>query len=180
MLSHQVMLVPACGPNNPDAQDLNSLDGVAKTNPYLTEQCLRDLIVHEAEEWLETPFHHAAAVKGVNGGVDCLMLLVEVYSRVGIIDKPDVPYYPADWHMHRDLERYMMGVTEYAVEVDKPVRGGLALYKFGRCYSHGVIITEWPNFIHAYWNVGRVLRGSGELNPFQGREVRFFDPIQWS
>src|SRR5262249_43477037 len=43
----------------------------------------RAAVVAEAESWIGTPFHHAARVKGA--GVDCLMLLAEVYERAGIV-----------------------------------------------------------------------------------------------
>ncbi len=28
--------------------------------------------------------------------------------------------------------------------------GDIVLWKFGRCFSHGAIIVEWPTIIHAY------------------------------
>ena len=65
---------------------------------------LRAAAVKEAKTWIGTPFHHAARVKGA--GVDCLMLLAEVYERAGVTAgriKP--PFYVPDWHLHRDAER---------------------------------------------------------------------------
>jgi cell wall-associated NlpC family hydrolase len=40
-------------------------------------------VIVEARRWLNTPYHHAAAVHGV--GVDCLMLLCCVYSAAGVV-----------------------------------------------------------------------------------------------
>src|SRR3954454_10152249 len=59
---------------------------------------LRAAVVTEAETWIGTPFHHAARVKGA--GVDCLMLLAEVYERAGITaGRINPPFYVPDWHL---------------------------------------------------------------------------------
>ena len=105
-------------------------------------------VVAAAETWLRTPYHHAARIKGA--GVDCLTLLAEVYHEAGIVPKVKVPYYPKDWHLHKDAERYMDGLLDYAVEIEgPPLPGDIALWKFGRCYSHGAIVKDWPVIIHA-------------------------------
>jgi NlpC/P60 family putative phage cell wall peptidase len=148
---------------------------VTVINP-VTEAVLRDYIVEEAESWLGTPFHHMARVKGA--GVDCLMLLCEVYEKVGIVPHIPTEYYPPDWHMHRDVERYMDGLRRYAEEVEVPLRGDIAMVKMGRVFSHGAIITEYPYIIHAYWGAHCVTRGSVLNVPFSGRTVKFFSPFR--
>src|SRR6266496_3157295 len=75
----------------------------------------RELVVKEAESWIGTPFHHAARVKGA--GVDCLMLLAEVYERAGVVAPIEPPFYVPDWHLHRDAERYLEGLIRYAREI---------------------------------------------------------------
>ncbi len=65
----------------------------------------RSVVIAEAETWLRTPYHHMGRVKG--GGSDCLMLLAEVYEAAGVIPHIDVPFYPPDWNLHRDAERYL-------------------------------------------------------------------------
>src|SRR5215471_11779007 len=93
----------------------------------------RQAVLAEAIEWLQTPYHHAARVKGA--GVDCLTLLAEVYERAGIIPHVEIPFYPPDWHLHRDAERYLEGVMQYAREIDGPPQpGDIAIFKFGRCF----------------------------------------------
>jgi len=72
----------------------------------------RAAVVGEAESWIGTPFHHAARVKGA--GVDCLMLLAEVFERAGVTGHIEPQFYVPDWHMHRDAERYMEGLLGYA------------------------------------------------------------------
>ena len=52
-----------------------------------------------------------ARVKGA--GVDCLMLLAEVYERAGITAHVEPPFYVPDWHLHRDAERYLDGLRAW-------------------------------------------------------------------
>lgn len=136
---------------------------------------LRRAVVAEAREWIGTAFHHEARIKGA--GVDCLMMLAEVYERAEVVGHIAVPHYPADWHMHREAERYMEGLLTYAREIPAPpLPGDIALFKFGRVFSHGAIVVEWPRLIHAYWAIG-VVWGDATLHPLKGREVRFFTPF---
>lgn len=85
------------------------------------------------------------------------MLLAEVYGAVGLIPRLDPKPYPADWHMHRDVERYLQQVLEYAVPTDTPLPGDVVLYRFGRCVSHGAIVIEWPMVVHAFMREGAVV-----------------------
>jgi cell wall-associated NlpC family hydrolase len=136
---------------------------------------LRSLVRAEAESWLRTPYHHMGRVK--HGGTDCLMLLAEVYRDAGVIPQTDIGFYPPDWHLHRDAERYVEGLLRFAREVEQPPReGDVALFKFGRCFSHGAIVVAWPQLIHAWWDAG-VVRGTADQPPLSGRPVRFFDPF---
>lgn len=135
---------------------------------------MRASVVKEVQEWIGTPFHHAARVKGA--GIDCLMLLAEVYERAGVTDRIEPPFYVPDWHLHRDAERYMQGLLHYARPVDVPEPGDIALFRFGRTFSHGAIIVAWPQLIHAYWSIG-VVWGDATLFPLAGRPVRFFSPF---
>ena len=121
----------------------------------MTTEETRAAIVAEARLWLGTPYHHAARVRG--SGVDCAMLLAEVYNAAGAIPPVAVGTYPPDWHLHRADERYMATVLDYATEIDTtPAPGDVALFRFGRCYSHGAIVVQWPLAIHAYKGDGVV------------------------
>ena len=135
----------------------------------------RSAVVTEAEAWLRTPYHHMGRIKG--GGTDCLMLLAEVYEAAGVIPHIDVPFYPPDWHLHRDAERYLDGVMRYAREVEgPPERASVAIFKFGRCFAHGAIVVSWPRLIHAWWDAG-VVYADATQSPLAGRSVRFFYPF---
>lgn len=112
-------------------------------------------VIAEALTWIGTPYHHAARIKGV--GVDCAFLLIEVFANCGLIERFVPPAYPMDWHLHRGEERYLSHVLQYAEEVEIPEPGDIALYKFGRCVSHGAIVVGWPKVIHAQRRQGCVI-----------------------
>lgn len=108
----------------------------------------RERVVAAAKTWLGTPYHHRGRVKGA--GIDCLTILAETFAEAGLIPPAHIPYYPKDWHLHRDAERYLDGLFQYAAEIEgPPLPGDIVLWRFGRCYSHGAIVVEWPMVIHA-------------------------------
>ncbi|MFZ5658775.1 MAG: hydrolase [Pseudomonadota bacterium] len=131
----------------------------------------RAAVVREALSWLRTPYHHHADVKGA--GADCIMLLIRVYHACGLIPDVDPRPYPHDWHLHRDEERYLDGVLRYARPVKQPQPGDVALYRFGRCISHGAIVTRWPQVVHAYLGQGVILSESDQP-PLAGRLAGFY------
>ena len=132
-------------------------------------------VIEEARGWLRTPYHHMGRVRGA--GTDCLMLLAEVYERAGVIPHIDVPFYPPDWNLHRDAERYLFGVACHAREIAEPAQpGDVAVFKFGRCFAHGAIVLTWPRLIHAWHSTG-VVDVDATQPPLAGRPVRFFDPF---
>ena len=136
----------------------------------------RERVVEEARAWLLTPYHHMARIKGA--GVDCLTLLAEVYERAGIIPHAEIPFYPPDWNLHRDEERYLKGVMQYAREIDgPPLPGDIAVFKFGRTFAHGVIVTEWPKFISANMDLRQVIDGSADDPYYAPRPRKFFSPF---
>jgi cell wall-associated NlpC family hydrolase len=133
-------------------------------------------VVAEARTWIGTKYHHMARVKGA--GTDCLMLLAEVYEACGIIPHLDVPFYPADWNLHRDAERYLSGVMQHAREIEGPPQpGDVALFKFGRCYAHGAIVTNWPLIIDAWVGVGVLEGDATQPKLARAGRARFFDPF---
>ena len=134
---------------------------------------LRQRIVEEARSWLGTPYHHQAMVKGA--GVDCAMILVAVYRAVGLIPASFDPRpYPQDWHLHRDAERYLGNITRFCCEVETPQVGGIAVWRFGRTFSHGGICIGGNQVIHSYIGRGVVLDDMGQAE-LSGRGVRYFD-----
>lgn len=115
----------------------------------------RARVVEVAKTWLRTPYHHQGRIKGA--GADCLTLLAEVYHEAGIVPKVEIPFYVHDWHLHRSEEKYLSGLLKYTHEISSPpLPGDIILWKFGRCFSHGAIVADWPFFIHSYIGKGCV------------------------
>ena len=54
--------------------------------------------------------------------------------------------------------------------------GDVALFRFGRCFSHGAIVVDWPTVIHA-WHVGGVMLTDVKQPLLVSRPVRFFSPF---
>lgn len=132
----------------------------------------RAAVVAAARAWIGTPYHHAADVKGRLGGVDCAMLLVRVYCDLGLVEPFDPRPYTRDWMLHRSDERYLGFLLARSHEVSatdvKP--GDIILFRVGRCYAHGGIVTK-PDpltIVHAFSNAGIVIeeeiRRSSELS----------------
>lgn len=111
----------------------------------------RTSLLAEARSWIGTPYHHKARIKGV--GVDCGGLLYEVYSPYFTFPPYPTNYAP-DWTLHRENEIYLDFMTPYAVEVSDPVMGGVAVFRAGRNFGHGGIVTEKGTIIHAYGRNG--------------------------
>lgn len=105
-------------------------------------------MVEIAFSWLRTPYVHHAKIKGA--GADCLTLLAGIYEEAGLIGPVNIPYYPHDWHLHHAAERYLEGLLQYTHEVESPLPGDIILWKFGRCFSHGAIVVDYPKIIHAH------------------------------
>jgi cell wall-associated NlpC family hydrolase len=132
----------------------------------------RAAVVAEALTWLNTPYHHAARIKGA--GVDCAMLPAAVYRAAALIPEFAVDHYPPDWHLHRNAERYLDIVTRHASEVLAPTGAGdFVLYRWGRCFAHGAIVIAWPQIVHAVIHVGVVL-DNGDCGRLADRPRRFF------
>lgn len=132
-----------------------------------TEKRQREAIVKEALSWLGTPYHHMGRVKGA--GVDCGMFILGVFENCNLLPKTKVDYYPHDWHLHRDKQQYLGWLGKYTKRVSAPQPGDIVAYQYGRCISHGAIVIQWPQVIHAYIDLGVVLADAakGELTERQ-------------
>ena len=101
--------------------------------------------------------HVCADVKGV--GCDCAMLLVRVFVDLGLVAPFDPRPYSADWHLHRNEEVYLRLLLERAHLVDAAEPGDVVLFRYGRCFSHGGIVTRSKplTIVHAFAAAGIVL-----------------------
>lgn len=142
--------------------------------PSQAEQ--RAAIVREAMSWWKTPYHHHGRIKGPGGGVDCLMLLVEVFERTGFAANVEPGFYPHDWHLHHTQERYVEGLATYVRQLgegERPQPGDIGLWRFGLTFSHGgIVVDDGPMVLHSLIRRGVILTRATEA-PLRGR------PVQW-
>ena len=124
----------------------------------------RDRVVTEARRWIGTRYHPAADIRGA--GVDCGMLIVRVFVDLGLCAPFDPRPYPADWHLHRSDERYLGFVTDHCREIDVAAPGDICVFRFGRCYAHGGIVTRAKplTLVHAFSPAGTVLEEAVAAN----------------
>ena len=142
-------------------------------------------VVAQSRKWLRTPYHHNAAAMGE--GVDCARLILESFVDAGIgVERFDVGQYTHDWHLHRGEEKYLEVVETYLSRVDDvelPLseRGDFScapadvlVWRVGRTFSHGAIVTEWPKVIHAYFPSRMVEEVSVVNTPMAFRPMRVY------
>lgn len=136
----------------------------------------RASVIAEARSWIGTPYHHAADIKGKSGGVDCAMLLVRIFCDLGLVEHFDPRPYTRDWFLHRGEERYMGTLLRSAREVREPQPGDIALFRLGRCYAHGGVVSRSDplTIIHAHSVTGRVTEGKIALFPDLARRPVIF------
>jgi cell wall-associated NlpC family hydrolase len=129
-------------------------------------QHLRQAVLAAARTWKGTPYHHQSNIKAV--GVDCLYFIAEAYREAGIVSQIDIPTYAFQWNLNHNTETYLNGLLQHAREVETPQPADIALWKIGRTYSHGAIVIQWPNIIHAV-----IGRGVTEDNVDQALWLKF-------
>ncbi|WP_420863749.1 NlpC/P60 family protein [Algirhabdus cladophorae] len=120
-----------------------------------------DKAIAEAREWLGTPYHHQASVKGA--GTDCLGLLRGIWRHLYGAEPQLVPTYTADWAE--------TGTTDVLIEAAwrhltpsptlAPKRGDVLVFRLQSeaIAKHlGVVSRDGdePYFIHAYSGHGVV------------------------
>jgi hypothetical protein len=85
-------------------------------------------------------------------GVDCAMILVRVFCDLALVGRFDPRPYTRDWMLHRDDERYLGFLLASARPVETPSPGDVMMFRIGRCYAHGGIVTKADplSLLHAY------------------------------
>ena len=132
----------------------------------------RKAIIEEAQDWLRTPWRHRARVKGA--GVDCAQFLIGVHAGAGLIDDFDTGPYPEDWMLHGDSELFLPFIERYMKQVDAPQPADVALWRFGRGFSHAAIVIDYPRIIHAYRREGAVVYGDASTHELSRRPCLFY------
>lgn len=142
----------------------------------------RMAVAAEARSWLGTNYHHHGRVKGA--GVDCAMLLAEVFERCGIVPPVEIGAgdYPHDWHLHESRELFEEQALRYAAPLDdglRPQVGDFGLWRYGRARSHaGLVVEVEPRsllIVHAYIGAG-VIKSRDTEAPLAGHRVRWYSP----
>lgn len=140
---------------------------------------IRAAVVAEAMTWVGTPYHHHARVKGA--GVDCAQILIAVFcDALKIVAPVDPGFYSRQWHLHRSEELYRRWLQEAGARRTSTIQAGdVALFKYGRTFSHGAICVnaEGGEFVHAYIRLGVVRTRTSEA-PLEGREVEHWSVIE--
>ena len=150
------------------------------------EAVARKALIEEALSWIGTPFCDCGDVKGPKGAVDCAMLMTRCAVDTGLVPPFDPRPYPPRWHVHRDEERFLDWLTKElgASETDSPTVGDIAVWKFGRTFSHGGILISSAEVVHAYAANRMVIRTRRDepylsqvavFSTVTPREVRYFD-----
>lgn len=150
------------------------------------EAAARAAVLREALSWIGTPFRDCADVKGPQGAVDCAMLLVRVFVDTGILPAFDPRPYPARWHLHRSRERFLEWIEEAlgARRVERPRPGDVVIWQFGRCFSHGAILINSEEVVHAYAHARQCVTSRLDEHPLRyvsmnatewPRPVRYYD-----
>lgn len=149
------------------------------------EAAERARVVAAAALWLGTKWKHRANVLGE--GIDCAHHLLETGVRSGMVERFDPSFYTRDWHWHRDEERFLDAVREHAPEIGEGeasirergcdfsvLSGNVILWKNGRTFSHGGIVSEWPMVIHASWPARSCIEESVYGGILETSPVRIF------
>jgi cell wall-associated NlpC family hydrolase len=132
----------------------------------------RTLVVKEALSWLNTPYHPLAREKGL--GVDCVMLLAEVYERAGLIPHLEPGFYSVQQGLHSVEEVLESVVLAHGCPVAEPLPGDAVLFRYGRSYSHAGIMITPTRFVHAMAAVGLVCTTDLSDGEVAGRDPRFY------
>jgi cell wall-associated NlpC family hydrolase len=150
----------------------------------------RELVVAAARTWAGTPYHHLAKVKGA--GVDCGQLVIAAFEEAGAIqESPSPEFYTCDWHLHRNEDKYIDTVEKVLTRrfgddersIDQRLledasfalpAGEVIVFRVGRTFSHGGIVTQWPQFIHSYLPSGIVEEVDIRNTPMSARPSRVY------
>ena len=83
--------------------------------------------------------------------------------------------YAIDHMLHSDREVFRGWCERFGRLTNDPKPGDVALWRFGRCYSHGGIVIDWPQrVIHAFRPFGEVCETPSDASRLAGRDVIHF------
>jgi cell wall-associated NlpC family hydrolase len=134
----------------------------------MEEQQQRLAVVQEALTWLGTPYHHQGRIRGA--GVDCGMLLLEVFEAAGVMPHHEPEPYPTDWFLHKGAEIYFDHFAQHTEPVvGTPLPGDIVLLRVGRCIAHGAIVIAWPKVVHTHARAGVIEDDAEQTSEFKDK-----------
>jgi NlpC/P60 family putative phage cell wall peptidase len=112
----------------------------------------RPHIVALAREWLGTPYHHQASLRGV--GTDCIGLVRGIYRELYGADAPEaLPAYTRDWAEANGRETLIEAARRHLVEIPrfKARPGDVLVFRWrrGSLAKHCAILSKPTAIIHA-------------------------------
>ena len=121
------------------------------------------MVIAAARDWLGTPYHDQASVKGV--GCDCLGLVRGVWRELYGAEPMPLPPYSRDWGetgTPRAARRGGAGGDARSAPLTELAPGALILFRMraGAVAKHCGIVTAPDRFIHAYERSGVIEGGS--------------------
>lgn len=121
----------------------------------------RNDIVNEAREWIDTPYHHLASLKGV--GCDCIGLLRGVWEKLKGELPIQPPVYAQQWYLHQSYSQLIEVLTQtYDFTKGSGFQPGsvLCFSIGGRPAGHAGIMVDNGRFIHSYMSSKKVVEVS--------------------
>lgn len=108
-------------------------------------------VVEIAREWIGTPYHHQASLKGV--GCDCLGLVRGVYRELCGTEPERMPPYTPDWAEGNASETLLLGARRHLREQNPQAarRGDILVFRLRRVTmaKHMAILATPDTMIHA-------------------------------
>jgi NlpC/P60 family putative phage cell wall peptidase len=115
-------------------------------------------VVAAARDWLGTPYHDQASVRGV--GCECLGLIRGVWRELYGPEPLPLPPYSRDWGETGTREPLAEAARQVMVEIPVAdiVPGALILFRMrtGAVAKHCGILVERDRFVHSYERTGVV------------------------
>lgn len=126
---------------------------------------LGSAVAAQALTWVGTPFLHAGRVKGSEGGVDCVGVLVGVAHELGLTDYDNRVYsrHVIPEILISEIERVCSPVLEGPSQI-----GDVLIFRVSGVAQH-VGIQTTVGFVHAWESVGKVVET--RLDRFWGAQV---------
>lgn len=108
-------------------------------------------VVRIAREWIGTPYHHQASIKGT--GTDCLGLVRGVWRELYGFDVEQAPAYTPDWAEANGAETMLEAAGRHLVKMPRMTAqaGEVMIFRFraGAVAKHAGICVEAGYMVHA-------------------------------